>query len=275
MSKHQAKKCGHLIVLLGFCFFISPILAAELSNEKVPPIAPARSLQSGAQNSVVEAEIEKSAEPLNIIFLLDCSFSMKEKMKDQVQKIEAAKQVLQNALARIPGDVNIGLRVFGQGGSSIPGGECMETALLVPLGQGNRRSIIEQVRNIRAFGMTPLEYALRMTAEYDFAGARGNKVIILISDGADTCGGDPCRLIRMLPAYGIKIKVDVVGLDLKRDRFAREQLNCVAEQSGGKYSDANSASDLIDSVSASVSKAISGRILLKPSVPPAQNIQSP
>ena len=40
---------------------------------------------------------------------------MKEKMKDHNQKIEAAKQVLQNALARIPGDVNIGLRVFGQG----------------------------------------------------------------------------------------------------------------------------------------------------------------
>ncbi len=263
-----------LIVMLSLCFI--PGLAFAQNPAQIPLVAPSRSLQVNAQNSVVEAEVEQTSGPLNIIFLLDCSFSMKEKMSDQVQKIEAAKQVLQNALTRIPGDVNVGLRVFGQsGGNSMPGGECLQTALLVPLGQGNRRTIIEQVRNIRAFGMTPLEYALRQTAENDFAGAQGNKVIILISDGADTCGGDPCRLIRMLPAYGIKIKVDVVGLDLKRDHFARAQLNCVAEQSGGKYSDAESATDLIDSVSASVSKAISGRILFKPGTPPVNNMQTP
>ena len=65
---------------------------------------------------------------------------MKEKLADQVQKIEAAKQVLQNALALVfPADVNIGLRVFGQSADhNVPGGECMQTSLLVPLGQGNQ-----------------------------------------------------------------------------------------------------------------------------------------
>jgi len=138
----------------------------------------------------------------------------------------------------------------------------------VPLGQGNRRAIIEQVRNIRAFGMTPLEYALEQAAETDFRGSQGKKVIILVSDGADTCGGDPCRLIKMLPAYGIKIKVDVVGLDLRRDRLARDQLNCITENSGGKYYDAGSAGQLIDSVSESVNKAISGRVLPRAGSPP-------
>ncbi len=204
---------------------------------------------------------------------------MKEKMSDGMQKIEAAKQVLQNALARIPSDINIGLRVFGQNGSTgmsskffsnLMGEDCQQTALLVPLGQGNRRSVLEKVRDIRAFGMTPLAYALTLAAQSDFSGAQGNKIIILISDGADTCGGDPCRVISMLPAYGIKIKVDVVGLNLKRDRLAREELNCITERSGGKYSDANSANDLIDSVSASVNKAIYGRVILRPSSP-AQN----
>ena len=79
----------------------------------------------------------------------------------------------------------------------------------------------------------------------------------------------------MLPAYGIKIKVDVVGLDLKHDRLAREQLNCITERSGGKYSDANSANDLIDSVSASVNKAIHGRVIVRPSSPSTTDGQTP
>jgi Mg-chelatase subunit ChlD len=233
----------------------------SLSDDKV------QKLESGTSSARIEGEVVHAVEPLNILFLLDCSLSMKEKMKDHTQKIEAAKQVLQKALARIPGDVNTGLRVFGQGNSRSMFGifmnDCEQTALLVPLGQGNRRAIIDQVRYIRAFGMTPLTYALEQSAKSDFANTSGKKVIILISDGADTCGGDPCRLIRMLPAYGIRIKIDVVGLDLKHDRVARQQLNCITESSGGKYYDANSSEQFIGGVTESVNTAISGRVLPK------------
>ena len=239
---------------------------------------PATKLQAEAANATVEGGIEHSSvsEPLNILFVLDCSFSMKEKLADHTQRIEAAKQVLQNALARIPGDVNLGLRVFGQGdarGMGMYANDCQQTALLVPLGQGNRRAILEQVRSLRATGMTPLTFALQQCAQYDFAGAPGKKIIILISDGADTCGGDPCKLISMLPAYGIKIKVDVVGLDLKHDRAARAQLNCITEASGGKYYDVDSAGQFIDSVTESVNKAISGRVLPRPGMPASKNAE--
>jgi Ca-activated chloride channel family protein len=235
-------------------------------------------LQTGTQSSLIKGGVEHAGGPVNILFIIDCSFSMKEKLGGQMQKLESAKLVLQNALARIPPDINVGLRVFGQGiGYGItfnPGIDCRQTALLVPLGQGNRRSIIEKVRNMKPFGMTPLEFALRQGAEDDFADAQGQKIIILISDGADTCGGDPCRFIRQLPMFGIKLKVDVVGLDLKRDHTARNQLNCVAEQSGGKYYDADTAAQMIESVSQSVNKAISGRILPKSSLP-AKNLETP
>ena len=283
----QLERIIFFLLVVFFLFLRLPVVGQEV---KGIPVAPSRHLPPGQINNMdqsnqgagdavdnvqtleaatssahFEAGVEHSAEPLNILFLLDCSLSMKEKMKDQTQKIEAAKQVLQKALARIPGDVNTGLRVFGQGNSRSMFGmnDCDQTALLVPLGQGNRRAIIEQVRSIRAFGMTPLAYALEQTARNDFAGANGKKVIILISDGADTCGGDPCRLIRMLPAYGIRIKIDVVGLDLKRDHVARGELNCITESSGGKYYDANSAEEFIYSVQESVNTAISGHVIPK------------
>jgi Mg-chelatase subunit ChlD len=239
----------------------------QIQNNMSLPNGKVQTLEAGASSARIEGEVAHSTEPLNILFLLDCSLSMKEKMKDHNQKIEAAKQVLQKALARIPGDVNTGLRVFGQGNSRSMFGifmnDCEQTALLVPLGQGNRRAIIDQIRYIRAFGMTPLTYALEQSAKSDFANTTGKKVIILVSDGADTCGGDPCRLIRMLPAYGISIKVDVVGLDLKHDHVARQELNCITEASGGKYYDANSSEQFIGSVTESVNTAISGRVLPK------------
>lgn len=233
-------------------------------------------LQTGTQAALIQGGVERQGGPVNILIVLDCSYSMKEKLGGGVQKLETAKQVLQNALARIPSDVNLGLRVFGQGFAaggftSMPGVDCRQTALLVPLGQGNRRSIVDKVRNLRPFGLTPLEYSLRQAATDDFAGVEGTKTIILITDGEDTCNGDPCAFIRMLPSYGIKIKVDVVGLDLGKNRSAKSQLNCITQGSGGKYFDANTAAELIESISNSVNQAISGRVVSKP----GQSIKNP
>src|SRR5262249_41451593 len=103
----------------------------------------------------------------------------------------------------------------------------------------------------------------------DFRGVQGQKTLIVITDGADTCGGDPCAYVKSLPMRGIKLKIDVVGVDLKREPAARAQLNCITETANGKYFGANSAAELIDGVSKSFEKAISGRVLPKSQVPPA------
>jgi Mg-chelatase subunit ChlD len=228
-------------------------------------------LQTGTQSSLLQTGIERKGGPVNVLFLVDCSFSMKEKLSGaDGAKMHAATQVLEQALARIPSDINVGLRVFGQG-SFLPGMDCQSTALLVPLGTGNRATMITKVRNLKPFGMTPLEYAIRQAAEDDFSDSKGTKTLILITDGADTCGGDPCRFIRELPMLGIRVKVDIVGL-VVRDKQGKEQLNCIAEQSGGKYYDANTAGQLIESVSTSVNKAISGQVL---SPAHAKNTETP
>jgi hypothetical protein len=221
-------------------------------------------LQGGAAGTLIQGNVEDQTGPTNILFLLDCSYSMKEKISG-IPKMECAKQVLQDAMRRIPPDINVGLRVFGQ--QSLMGfmeADCRATALLVPMGTGNRGTIISEVRNIKPYGLTPLTYALMNAAEDDFRGVQGRKIIILISDGMDTCNQNPCAVISQLPNYGIHIKIDVVGVDLAKDKNARRELDCIARTSGGQYHDANTAAQLVDSVSASVDKAISGRIIVKP-----------
>lgn len=222
-------------------------------------------LQVGTASTLLQAGAMREAGPNNILILLDMSMSMREKLKhddegNKVQKIDAAKDVLYKALLKIPSDVNVGLRVFGQ---AVPSGfdPCSATALLVPPGINNRGSIMSKIRNLIPTGMTPLTYALHAANESDLTRLTGKKTIILISDGQDTCLQDPCSYIRQLHARGINIKIDIVGLNIA-ERAARDQLNCIADASGGKYYNADTAAKLIESISHSVSQAISGQVII-------------
>jgi hypothetical protein len=233
-------------------------------------------MQAGAQGGLIQGGVDQEGGPLNILILIDASYSMKETLGggEREPKMTSAKRVLEIALARIPPDVNLGLRVFGQSYSGSPEIDCQQSALLVPIGSGNRRSIVEQVRQLRPFGLTPLTYAL-MQAERDLRRVQGPKTVILISDGAETCGGDPCEYIARLRALGVNIKIEIVSLGLKRERDAKAQLNCIAEKSGGKYYDANTAAELVDSIGRMVSSAISGRVMTRTKQPAAKTEPTP
>lgn len=109
---------------------------------------------------------------------------------------------------------------------------------------------------LKASGLTPLEYALRQ-APSDFEGLEGTRHIILISDGADTCKKDPCATIRKLRELGFKMRVDVIGVDKKAKAAEGWQLQCIAQESGGKYFEAETAAKMADAVNQSMLEAIS------------------
>ncbi|MBX9690685.1 MAG: VWA domain-containing protein, partial [Candidatus Obscuribacterales bacterium] len=232
-------------------------------------------LQGGTQGALLQAAVEREGAPANILFLIDSSQSMKEKISvgsegGKEPKMEAAKRVLQEALSRIPAEINLGLRVFGNGFRG-DYSDCQQSSLLVPIGKSNRRAIIEAARSMAPYGLTPLTYGL-MQAEQDLRYCVGPKTLILISDGAETCGGDPCAYIDRLSRIGVKMKVDIVGLGLKRDKQAQDQLNCIAQKSGGKYYDANTSAELVNSITNSVKQAISGKVLTKVSSPAIKDV---
>lgn len=227
-------------------------------------------LQGGTEGTTIHGGAQREGGPVTILFLVDASLSMKENLERGVQKMDAAKLVLQKALSKIPNDVNLGLRVFGHFNSPMVN-PCESSALLVPPGTRNRRAIVEKMRDVRPTGMTPLTFALAQAAERDLARVQGKKTIILISDGEDTCGFDPCAYIQTLPARGISLKVDILGLNMEREKSARKQLDCIAKSSGGKYYDNDTAAKLVESLSHSVSQAISGTVL----IPGQQPVEKP
>jgi len=237
-------------------------------------------LQTGTDNTLIQAGVERQQPQMAVIILIDCSHSMIEGLGGPLamgheQKMDAAKRVLQETIATIPSDVSVGLRVFGQSFHNDGYLDCQQSALLVPLGVRNRRTMIERVRQIRPFGLTPLTYGLREAAN-DLASFQGKRQIILISDGAETCNEDPCALVHQLTSRGFDLKIDIVGVGLRNDRLAKAQLDCIARQSQGTFYDSNTAAEMVDSIRKIVGEAkVSGKVLTKLKNPNIMNQTAP
>ncbi len=230
-------------------------------------------LITGARNKMLQTESSRrnetsdpSAKQRNIdgdviLIMLDCSYSMKESITNNLapnkpgdkqvgsfQKMDLAKDAVLHIMRNIPSSVFLGLRTYGAAYTGDPFMDCKQSSLVVPPGKSNRRDLISQLREIHPYGMTPLEYALRQAAEKDLRRFTKQKTIILISDGGDTCGGNPCEFIKQLPRMGVNLKVYCIGLGLRNrpdDRIARNQLYCIAKESDGAYLDVSSASQMI------------------------------
>ena len=130
----------------------------------------------------------------------------------------------------------------------------------------NRRTIISEIYKVLPKGLTPITYSLSQAIE-DLSPYTGEISIILISDGIETCGGDPCALAQNISASNIDLKIDVVGFGIKDDWEAKQQLMCIALNTNGRYFSADNDSELTKGLSESINKAVSGRIITMLSQP--------
>jgi hypothetical protein len=91
-------------------------------------------------------------------------------------------------------------------------------------------------------GWTPIAAALNKANE-SFAGReQGLNRIILVSDGIETCGGDPVAAAKNLSESGFQVKVDVVGFGVSKTDA--DNLRKIAEITGGEYADAKTSAEL-------------------------------
>jgi hypothetical protein len=96
--------------------------------------------------------------------------------------------------------------------------------------------------SVRAQGYTPITYVLKLAAK-DLAGEdAAARVIVLASDGRETCASDPCATAKALADADAKLVVHTVGLGV--DAAARYQLQCIANVARGIYVGANNTAEL-------------------------------
>jgi hypothetical protein len=176
-------------------------------------------------------------------YILDASGSMNETLPDGSAKLALAKRVLTDHLLAFRPETNIGLRAYGHRVDYRQKAEsCVDIELIAPVEKGQLPIIVNWLRGFQALGMTPLAESIRQaTDDFVFEADRLNSIIML-SDGIETCDGDPCGLVRELQAQGINFSIHVIGLDV--DQPTRDQLLCIADTSGGTYHDAQSEQEL-------------------------------
>jgi Ca-activated chloride channel homolog len=84
------------------------------------------------------------------------------------------------------------------------------------------------------------------TEVLDYRSKRG--VVVLLTDGEETCGGAPCALGKSLKATG-RLTVHVIGYQLKNFSWTGAQsildVKCLAEETGGLYITAENRQDLV------------------------------
>ncbi len=217
--------------------------------------------------------VTQSAGPDNVMIILDDSDSMGENIGGSPEsKMVAAKRTVLDVLRNISPRTRVGLRVYGN--SSSPFNACHATSVLVPLGENNRNLIASKMIGLKPTGMTPISYTILRSLQEDFQTVNGPRTIILISDGIETCGEDPCHIAVKMQQMGINVKINVVGLGLQ-DYEATRQLRCVALGTKGQFYSANTAAELANSLNKAmaVETKVQGTIL--PSVTSVPSMAGP
>ncbi len=148
-------------------------------------------------------------------------------------KIETAKATLTKLVREASPDARIGLMTYGTTSKE----SCTDVALLNPVG-APRADVERSISDLTPLGKTPIDLSLTMgiDALAKTEPADVQKALVLVSDGIETCDGDPCSVADLAMSAGVAMKVHVVGFNV--DAQARSQLECIADAGGGRYFDA-------------------------------------
>ena len=192
----------------------------------------------------------------NVLVILDASGSMAEGMDGQT-RMEVAKSVLTNYVSALPSTAKLGFMVYGHQGDNTESGKqasCAGVELLAPVGQVSAETFPDLLSSFAPNGWTPIASSLA-AAETAFAEVKGgiNKVI-LVTDGLETCGGDPVATATQLHLNpNIQLIVDVVGFSVA-DEGDRAALERIAEAGGGEYIDVQAFEDFNNYVAGIVAR---------------------
>ena len=197
----------------------------------------------------VNAQEEKEKPPplTRILFVLDGSQSMYGRWQSDI-KMNIAQDLLSNLLDSLKDveNIQLALRVYGHQ-KTYPPQDCNDTKLVVPFADKNAMRIKNQLRYIKPKGTTPIAFALEQAAG-DFPDCDNcRNIIILITDGLEECGGDPCAVSRDLQKRGIVLKPFVIGIG----RNFRDAFDCV-----GTYFDASSEAQFSKALDLVISQAL-------------------
>lgn len=202
--------------------FLTPVLIVLASVLALSPTT-----RSAAQGSVTYIQL-----------ILDASGSMYGKLPAGGTRISAAKDVLSSFINRLPNDpnLNVGLRIYGANTAAGSAEACQDSKLVLPMKGLDRAALQETVVRTKPKGSTPIAYSLELAA-LDFPVDNSRKLIVLVTDGQESCRGDLNKALEAFKARGIDVDLRIIGIDL--DANAQKSFEGI-----GKFENATSSAEL-------------------------------
>ncbi|SDJ01896.1 VWA domain-containing protein [Natribacillus halophilus] len=193
-----------------------------------------------------DLEVGEDGTQLNVQVLFDASGSMAEQM-DGGTKMDLAKDAVEDFVSEVPEEANISLRVYGHEGSNQPEGQeesCAGTEEVYPLGSYDEEAFTDALDQFEPTGYTPLGSSIE-AAQEDLEGEDGEDVeniVYVVSDGEETCGGDPVQAAEDLNDSGIEAVVNIIGFDVPNEE--QDALMDIADAGDGDYLPADTGEEL-------------------------------
>ncbi|RKD25624.1 hypothetical protein BEP19_01385 [Ammoniphilus oxalaticus] len=188
---------------------------------------------------------------LHTQILLDASGSMAGRL-DGKTKMQLAKEAVAEFVSGLPENTLVSLRVYGHKGSNQPAGKeesCAKTEEIYQLSGYEQQAFSEALNRFEPTGFTPLARAIEEGGQDLLAAAVDNpnvkSVMYVVSDGEETCGGDPVEAARQIQESEIEAVVNIIGFDI--ESHERAALEAIASAGNGKYFHADTGKQLRDS----------------------------
>jgi len=133
-------------------------------------------------------------------------------------RLDAAKKGVNGVVASMPDDVDVGLVTLRR---------CPNANNEGFFSSAERNRLYSRVNALSPMEGTPLAQGI-MQAGQMIDGVKAPAVMVVISDGDDSCGGDPCAAARALHESKPLLKINVV------DILGNGTLSCLARTTGGQ-----------------------------------------
>jgi Ca-activated chloride channel homolog len=165
----------------------------------------------------------------NIYFILDASGSMLAKIDGQ-RKIDLAHQAFSSLVQELDDQTNVALRTYGRNRAN----DCNDVELLNKMAPLNRTNLLAEINGIIPVNesRTPIGSSLAAIST-DLGQKPDETLVVLMSDGEESCNGDPVAEATRLHKDNPQVRVSVVGFDIAPESQAR--LAAIAEAGGGNY----------------------------------------
>ncbi|WP_368774706.1 VWA domain-containing protein [Bacillus aerius] len=191
------------------------------------------------------ASAKKHKKDVRVTILLDASGSMARKV-DGERKFDLAKQEVFKFAQSLPKDAKIRMSLFGSEGNNKNSGKTQSCEVIrgvYGVQPYEKDSFENSLNGLGPNGWTPIARALESAKQADKQLHKGTKhIVYLITDGEETCGGDPVKVAKELHNSKGSTVVNVIGLDFN-DGY-EGQLMQVAKAGKGHYYQASTGKEM-------------------------------